>query len=339
MEVLDEFLDYGCVQLSTTGKLKPYIMSEPVTLRHVEGQVPSLFGIENRVAPCNAADRPVIRSRLEQEPIKNEVYIDIIERLMVTVAADGRIVRSELHGEVKMKSFLVGSPVIKLSMNGDINISDGELASQPTTGYGKVANLDNCRLHDHVKLENSRTLSIQPPEGEFTVMTYSVAGVFSFSLPFRVQSYVKDNGLSSRDIELSLRLQCDISTHSRAVNVTLRIPVPLTTTGLSQQLSGVHRGHTAQLLQTPSHKSLEWKLPEVQSKSEETAHFQLIGAKDGKSNGQEFGPIAIDFEISGYVCSNVQIRSVQVFDRQHSYAPMKWLRYITTADSYIVKLI
>lgn len=66
--------------------------------------------------------------------------------------------------------------------------------------------------------------------------------------------------------------------------------------------------------------------------------LQLIGAKENKSSLIEIGPIILDFEISGYVCSNLQIQFLRVFDRELSYAPMKWVRYITTSDSYIVKL-
>jgi len=54
---------------------------------------------------------------------------------------------------------------------------------------------------------------------------------------------------------------------------------------------------------------------------------------------QQFGPVSVDFELSGSVCSNIQIRSVQLVDCDRSVVPAKWLRYITTADSYLVKLV
>ena len=54
---------------------------------------------------------------------------------------------------------------------------------------------------------------------------------------------------------------------------------------------------------------------------------------------QHFGPLSMDFELSDCVCSNIQIRSVQLVDSEQSFAPVKWLRYITTADSYLIKLV
>jgi len=54
---------------------------------------------------------------------------------------------------------------------------------------------------------------------------------------------------------------------------------------------------------------------------------------------EQFGPLSLDFELSGCVCSNIQIRSVQLVDTERSVVPLKWLRYITTADSYLIKLV
>lgn len=65
---------------------------------------------------------------------------------------------------------------------------------------------------------------------------------------------------------------------------------------------------------------------------------QLIGARDSRTCLQEIGPVVLDFEISGFVCSNLQFQFLRVFDREHSYVPMKWVRYVTTSDSYVVKL-
>lgn len=65
---------------------------------------------------------------------------------------------------------------------------------------------------------------------------------------------------------------------------------------------------------------------------------QLIGARESRSYLQEIGPVVLDFEISGFVCSNLQFQFLHVFDREHSYVPMKWVRYVTTSDSYVVKL-
>ena len=65
---------------------------------------------------------------------------------------------------------------------------------------------------------------------------------------------------------------------------------------------------------------------------------QLITPHGVQANRKEFGPAALDFEVSGFVCSNLQIRFLRVFDTENSYVPMRWVRYITVTDSYVIKL-
>ena len=66
--------------------------------------------------------------------------------------------------------------------------------------------------------------------------------------------------------------------------------------------------------------------------------FQLLSAKQSKNSLLELGPVALDFEVSGYVCSGLQIRFIRVCERGQSYVPIRWLRYISVSDSYLVKI-
>ena len=45
---------------------------------------------------------------------KNEIFLDIVEKLNLLVASNGTVLRSEIIGAVKMKSFLSGMPELKL---------------------------------------------------------------------------------------------------------------------------------------------------------------------------------------------------------------------------------
>lgn len=56
------------------------------------------------------------------------------------------------------------------------------------------------------------------------------------------------------------------------------------------------------------------------------------------SSALELGPASLDFEISGFLCSNLEVKSLRVYEQEASYMPAKWVRYITTPDSYTVKL-
>jgi AP-2 complex subunit mu-1 len=44
---------------------------------------------------------------------KNEVYIDVLERVNLLVSSNGTVLRSDVSGQVIMKTFLTGMPDCK----------------------------------------------------------------------------------------------------------------------------------------------------------------------------------------------------------------------------------
>lgn len=56
---------------------------------------------------------------------KNEIFVDILERLNVLFAANGSVVNSAIDGCIQMKSYLSGNPELKLALNSDLVIGKG----------------------------------------------------------------------------------------------------------------------------------------------------------------------------------------------------------------------
>ena len=109
---------------------------------------------------------------------KNEVFIDLLERMTVLIGANGSVLRQEIDGAIQMKSFLQGTPEIFIGLNE--NMSIGKSAG---VDYGVT--LDDCNFHDCAQLdhfEQDRTVTLRPPDGEFTLMKY-VASACTISLP------------------------------------------------------------------------------------------------------------------------------------------------------------
>ena len=48
---------------------------------------------------------------------KNEIFLDVIEKLNLLVASNGTVLHSEINGAVRMKSYLSGMPELKLGLN------------------------------------------------------------------------------------------------------------------------------------------------------------------------------------------------------------------------------
>jgi AP-4 complex subunit mu-1 len=98
-------------------------------------------------------------------------------------------------------SLFSGNPDLRLGLNEDLVIGRGGSA-----GYGAVA-LEDVNFNDVCRLdhfESERVLEFTPPEGEFVVLNYRVAG--EFRVPFRVFSII-DEDLSVARLEVLLKVR------------------------------------------------------------------------------------------------------------------------------------
>merc|ERR1712099_20195 len=102
---------------------------------------------------------------------KNEIFLDVVERLNLLVSANGSVLRSEILGALKMKSYLSGMPELKLGLNDKLLF---EATGRPVA-KGKSVEMEDIKFHQCVRLarfENDRTISFIPPDGEFDLMSY-----------------------------------------------------------------------------------------------------------------------------------------------------------------------
>lgn len=68
-----------------------------------------------------------------------------------------------------MRAYLSGTPECKFGLNDKLVIDKSE------HGMGDAVELDDCRFHQCVRLDEfdtSRTISFIPPDGEFELMKY-----------------------------------------------------------------------------------------------------------------------------------------------------------------------
>jgi AP-1 complex subunit mu len=73
---------------------------------------------------------------------KNEIFLDVIEKLNLLVSANGNVLRSEIIGSVKMKSFLSGMPELKLGLNDKVLF---EMTGRTTRG--KLIEMEDIKFH------------------------------------------------------------------------------------------------------------------------------------------------------------------------------------------------
>lgn len=51
---------------------------------------------------------------------KNEIFLDVIEKVNILVSNNGNVLRSEIIGTVRMRSSLSGMPELKLGLNDKV---------------------------------------------------------------------------------------------------------------------------------------------------------------------------------------------------------------------------
>lgn len=104
-ELLDETMDFGYPQIAEAGVLKEYITTESHVLER------------EKVKPPQAVTNMVSwRPEGIRHP-KEEVYLDVEEKLHLLVSAGGKVMSSEIEGALKMKCYLSGMPNLKLGLN------------------------------------------------------------------------------------------------------------------------------------------------------------------------------------------------------------------------------
>lgn len=333
-EILDEVLDYGYPQTTSTEKLKSFIFNEVNLIddddnhsRQTTG--PNIFGTDRLTRPSTASDLPV-QSNSKKGSRKNEVFLDVLERLTVLFAANGNLIRSEINGCVQVKSFLAGNPEIRIGLADALSFGK----RRPRSSSGTV--LEDYSLHENVDadvFENNNELNIKPPNGEFIAMDYRLSGDFSRPLPFRLRPSI-DEADNGKFLLLKVELSCEVPYSNAASNIIIRIPVPRATISVSPDVSTGSKSSEFNVHE----KTIVWGIKKMPGGKTHVAKFKINLPNISVSARQEIGPISVEFEAPMYVCSGISIRFLKVFERNNLYTPMRWIRLITHSDSFVQRL-
>uniref|UniRef100_A0A2P2ML50 AP-4 complex subunit mu n=1 Tax=Rhizophora mucronata TaxID=61149 RepID=A0A2P2ML50_RHIMU len=229
-ELLDEVIDFGYAQTTSTEVLKSYVFNEPIVVDAARLQPlnpAAIFMQGTKRMPGTAVTKSVVAN----EPggrRREEIFVDIIEKISVTFSSSGYILTSEIDGTIQMKSYLTGNPEIRLALNEDLSIGRGGGRSiydyRSSSGSGVVI-LDDCNFHESVRLDNfevDRTLTLVPPDGEFPVMNYRMTQ--EFKPPFRINTLIEEAG--SLKAEVILKISAEFSSSIIANTIAIQMPLP-----------------------------------------------------------------------------------------------------------------
>ncbi|CAI0467831.1 unnamed protein product [Linum tenue] len=361
-ELLDEVIDFGYVQTTSTEVLKSYVFNEPIVIDAARLQPlnpASMFMQGTKRMPGTAVTKSVVANDPGGRK-REEIFVDIIEKISVTFSSSGYILTSEIDGTIQMKSYLSGNPEIRLALNEDLAIgTSGGRATygifqdlncfsfvhhtdyRSSSGSGSVI-LDDCNFHESVRLDSfdiDRTLSLVPPDGEFPVMNYRMTQ--EFKPPFRINTLIEEAG--SLRAEVILKISAEFPSNITANTIIVQMPLPKYTARATFELEAGAVGQTTDFKE--STKRLEWGLKKasflryISGGSEHTLRAKLTFSQELHGNiTKEAGPVSLTFTIPMYNVSKLQVKYLQIAKKSSSYNPYRWVRYVTQANSYVARI-
>jgi len=306
-------MDFGYPQTTEPKVLQQYIMQEGFKLDKKKVEVPSV------VTGAVSWRAEGIKYR------KNEVFLDVVESINLMVAGNGTVLRSEIVGAVKMKSFLSGMPELRLGLNDKVQFDSSK--SNPGQVKGKGVELDDVKFHQCVRLsrfENDRTISFIPPDGEFELMSYRLNTNVK---PLIWVEAIIDPHAHSR-VEYMIKAKSQFKARSIANNVQIIVPVP------PDADSPKFKATMGTCRYAPEQDAIIWTIKQFPGGKEflMRAHFGLPSIHNEESPDKR-PPISVKFEIPYYTVSGIQVRYLKIIEKS-GYQALPWVRYVCLSGDY-----
>nr|ABB13588.1 Apm1Ap [Tetrahymena thermophila] len=326
-ELLDEMMDNGYPQTTDNKILKGLIKTESHELKKDQKKPSknSSLSIENQVDAITGA---VTWRNNGISYKKNEVFLDVIEKLNMLVSHQGNVIKSEIAGQIRVRCFLSGMPELKLGIN-DKAFYD----AQGRTSKSRAIEFDDMKFHACVRLskfENDRVISFIPPDGEFELASYRLDVRVKPLFSVEVTPERKPN---SNKIEFTVKVKSNFKQKSTANNVEIFIPVP------DDAETPVFKAAYGTVEYVAEKEAMGWKFKQFPGQREYmmTATFHLPTVVSPNREKFQRMPISINFEIPYYTVSGFQVRYLKIQEKS-GYHALPWVRYITQNGDYQIRM-
>lgn len=327
-ELLDEVMDYGYPQVTAVNVLSSYIKVGDVK------EDPKAFlaagGTEQITSEITGAVD--WRQPGKHKYRKNEVYIDVLESVNLLMSNKGVVLRADVSGKIMMKAFLTGMPECKFGMNDKL-VMERESKADPKAAKrreGTGIAIDDLTFHRCVRLgqfDTDRTISFIPPDGEFELMKYRITQ--NVSLPFRVIPVVQEHPRSR--VEYEIKIKGNFASNLFATNVVLVIPTPPNAARCQIEET------VGKAKYEPQQNAIVWKIKKFPGDSGYTLKAEVKLAAGIVDKPWARPPITMEFQVPMFTSSGLHVRFLKVFERSN-YQTVKWVRYITRAGSYQIRI-
>lgn len=271
---------------------------------------------------------------------RNEIFLDVFEKINVLISKDGRIIKSYIDGHIDMKTHLTGMPVCKFGLNDALSLTNdqnGDFLAQydvknkkavPKAAAGSVI-LEDCKFHQCVQLDkfdSDRLINFIPPDGEFELMRYRASE--NINLPFKLTPMITETGHSTYEFRLNLKSL--FPSKLSATDVVVKIPTPPGTIDVDFASSAGKAKFSTE------EGAILWKFTKFTGLTEHSLTADITVAKASNIASSSKPPITLDFELLMFSSSGLVVRFLKVIEKTN-YSTIKWVRYISKGGSYEIR--
>ena len=301
-ELLDECMDYGYPQITDPALLKKFIYQG------------NNFDTKQDKLKLTSTLTQLTGSISWRQPgifySDNEVYIDVVENLNVLISKTGEVIKSEVMGNIAVKSLLSGMPNCKIGLNDKLQISQSNSNSS-----NKGISIEDIRFHQCVKLSDftkDRTITFIPPDGVFDLMTYRVNE--NVIIPFKIFCNIieiptVDNKSIPQAIDLDLTVKSLFEKTLFAQEIIVKIQIP-------KNASTVKTHTNSGKAKYESYKgAIIWRIKKLFGENEIKLKCEIPLIPINDPTPWIRAPISLEFNIPMFTSSGLRVRYFQVMEK------------------------
>ena len=314
-ELLDEVVDHGYPQNTDAKLLKEYIKTS-----------------SNRLAFRKKVSTEVMNNEISRAPgIRyqvNQAFVDVTERVSSLISHKGEMLRSDIIGQITMRTMLSGMPLLKLGLNDK---SYFDISGKKSSG--KTVEMDDFKFHNCVninKFESERVIEFIPPDGFFTLMNYRL----NLNIKPLIWVEVDRKELTPTKMKYLVKAKSNCKQKSTANNVSILIPVP---TDLQNPL---FKSSLGSVTYSPDKEVLIWTIRRFPGQRETNLIIQFnvptIRANENKSKYLK-KPIEVKFEIPSFTVSGIQVKYLKITEAS-GYQAYPYVKYVTKNGEYQIRM-
>jgi AP-1 complex subunit mu len=314
-ELLDEVVDHGYPQNTDAKLLKEYIKTSSYRLAFRKK-------VSTEVMNNEISRAPGIRYQV------NQAFVDVTERVSSLISHKGEMLRSDIIGQITMRTMLSGMPLLKLGLNDK---SYFDISGKKSSG--KTVEMDDFKFHNCVninKFESERVIEFIPPDGFFTLMNYRL----NLNIKPLIWVEVDRKELTPTKMKYLVKAKSNCKQKSTANNVSILIPVP---TDLQNPL---FKSSLGSVTYSPDKEVLVWTIRRFPGQRETNLIIQFnvptIRANENKSKYLK-KPIEVKFEIPSFTVSGIQVKYLKITEAS-GYQAYPYVKYVTKNGEYQIRM-